>query len=216
MKKRWLCGIVCGWLISGSAWAGYDEDFTSGFGMGMGVVVSAYAADLGFHWARLPLDVSPDHATQSNVIEGLYRITDQVVSNLQAAGVVPYGIVNPRTNVNGQYMSAAQYAGVVSNLVERYDGDGLNDMPGLTYPIRVWELVNEYSSTIPGNPGNSLPRTNFISMVIQGSLAIHSACPQAWFAYDPFDTSDTQALLQQMAYTNIDVISFHTYAPLDK
>ncbi|MBI2441103.1 MAG: hypothetical protein HYV35_07010, partial [Lentisphaerae bacterium] len=46
--------------------------------------------------------------------------------------------------------------------------------------------------------------------------AIHSACPQAWFAYDPFDTSDTQALLQQMAYTNIDVISFHTYAPLDK
>ncbi|MBI2438826.1 MAG: hypothetical protein HYV36_08470, partial [Lentisphaerae bacterium] len=83
-------------------------------------------------------------------------------------------------------------------------------------PIRVWELVNEYSSTIPGNPGNSLPRTNFISMVIQGSLAIRSACPQAWFAYDPFDTSDTQALLQQMAYTNIDVISLHTYAPLDK
>ncbi|MBI3501324.1 MAG: T9SS type A sorting domain-containing protein [Bacteroidetes bacterium] len=29
------------------------------------------------------------------------------------------------------------------NLVERYDGDGVNDMPGLKQPITVWEFHNE-------------------------------------------------------------------------
>jgi hypothetical protein len=27
--------------------------------------------------------------------------------------------------------------------VERYDGDGIDDMPGLAYPIRHWEILNE-------------------------------------------------------------------------
>jgi Beta-galactosidase len=29
------------------------------------------------------------------------------------------------------------------HVVERYDGDGVNDMPGLTRPIKFWELWNE-------------------------------------------------------------------------
>jgi len=28
-------------------------------------------------------------------------------------------------------------------LVERYDGDGQDDMPGLKYPIKYWEVANE-------------------------------------------------------------------------
>ena len=27
-------------------------------------------------------------------------------------------------------------------LIERYDGDGYNDMPGLKYPIKYWEVMN--------------------------------------------------------------------------
>jgi hypothetical protein len=37
----------------------------------------------------------------------------------------------------------AAYANFVSKLVERYDGDGSDDMPGLTVPIKHWELMNE-------------------------------------------------------------------------
>lgn len=33
----------------------------------------------------------------------------------------------------------------VQSLVERYDGDGLDDMPGLIYPIRFWSDGNEYN-----------------------------------------------------------------------
>jgi hypothetical protein len=35
------------------------------------------------------------------------------------------------------------YKGWVSAVVERYDGDGVNDMPGLLSPITHWEVFNE-------------------------------------------------------------------------
>lgn len=37
------------------------------------------------------------------------------------------------------------YKRCVSALVERYDGDGIDDMPGLEYPIKYWEASNEPS-----------------------------------------------------------------------
>ena len=35
------------------------------------------------------------------------------------------------------------YSSWLSKVVERYDGDGFDDMPGLKYPIRHWEIGNE-------------------------------------------------------------------------
>lgn len=35
------------------------------------------------------------------------------------------------------------YKEFLSALVERYDGDGINDMPGLKIPIKYWEISNE-------------------------------------------------------------------------
>ena len=35
------------------------------------------------------------------------------------------------------------YKNFVSKLVERYDGDGADDMPGLTIPVKHWEVLNE-------------------------------------------------------------------------
>lgn len=37
------------------------------------------------------------------------------------------------------------YEGFVQRAVERYDGDGINDMPGLKYPVKYWEVSNEPS-----------------------------------------------------------------------
>lgn len=37
----------------------------------------------------------------------------------------------------------AAYKNFVGTLVERYDGDGIDDMPGLTMPIKHWEVMNE-------------------------------------------------------------------------
>lgn len=35
------------------------------------------------------------------------------------------------------------YSDFVQALVERYDGDGVDDMPNLKYPIKYWEVLNE-------------------------------------------------------------------------
>lgn len=35
------------------------------------------------------------------------------------------------------------YANFLGALVERYDGDGIDDMPGLAVPIKHWEIMNE-------------------------------------------------------------------------
>ena len=35
------------------------------------------------------------------------------------------------------------YQEFVTGLVERYDGDGIDDMSGLTFPIKHWEVMNE-------------------------------------------------------------------------
>ena len=35
------------------------------------------------------------------------------------------------------------YTAWLSAAVERYDGDGVDDMPGLEYPVRHWEVLNE-------------------------------------------------------------------------
>ena len=41
------------------------------------------------------------------------------------------------------------YATWLSDLVERYDGDGVNDMPGLTLPITHYEILNEPEMNSP-------------------------------------------------------------------
>lgn len=35
------------------------------------------------------------------------------------------------------------YASFLEKVVERYDGDGIDDMPGLKTPIKYWEIMNE-------------------------------------------------------------------------
>ena len=44
---------------------------------------------------------------------------------------------------SGQTENMAAFKAYLSKVVERYDGDGDNDMPGLQYPVRYWEVGNE-------------------------------------------------------------------------
>jgi len=47
----------------------------------------------------------------------------------------------PKTRAKPSNMNA--YKRFVEMLVERYDGDGTDDMPDLKYPIKYWEVANE-------------------------------------------------------------------------
>ncbi len=43
----------------------------------------------------------------------------------------------------GKPCSMEDYRSFLRKFVERYDGDGIDDMPGLIYPVKYWEIMNE-------------------------------------------------------------------------
>jgi hypothetical protein len=42
-----------------------------------------------------------------------------------------------------RYKDEAEYLRFLGRAVERYDGDGVDDMPGLTAPVKFWQIHNE-------------------------------------------------------------------------
>lgn len=75
------------------------------------------------------------------------------------------------------------YATWVSAVVERYDGDGVEDMPDLTQPITHWEVMNEPDLATPdGSPGLQFligEPEDYIVLLKATSSAIRVADPNA-------------------------------------
>jgi len=65
------------------------------------------------------------------------------------------------------------YLAFIQDVVERYDGDGKDDMPGLKNPILLWEVLNEYSCRWISTPEKL---GQFFKEVRK---AVHQACPEA-------------------------------------
>ncbi len=65
--------------------------------------------------------------------------------------------------------SMDDYKNFLVKLVDRYDGDGLNDMPGLTKPIKYWDVMNEpeFKMFFKGSKEDFIEIFNFSSKVIR-------------------------------------------------
>ena len=65
--------------------------------------------------------------------------------------------------------SMENYKTFLLELVDRYDGDGSNDMPGLTKPIIYWEIMNEpeFKMFFKGNEDEFVEIFNFSSKIIK-------------------------------------------------
>ena len=65
--------------------------------------------------------------------------------------------------------SMDDYKNFLIKLVDRYDGDGLNDMPGLTKPIKYWDVMNEpeFRMFFKGSKEDFIEIFNFSSKVIR-------------------------------------------------
>jgi len=72
------------------------------------------------------------------------------------------------------------YKSFLSKLVERYDGDGTNDMPGLIVPIQYYEISNEPSmqndflTFFKGSP------EEYVQILKNSNEAIKEACPDCF------------------------------------
>ena len=65
--------------------------------------------------------------------------------------------------------SMDDYKTFLLKLIDRYDGDGLNDMPGLTKPIKYWDVMNEpeFRMFFRGSKEDFVEIFNFSSKVIK-------------------------------------------------
>jgi len=75
----------------------------------------------------------------------------------------------------------------IKTVVERYDGDGIDDMPGLTIPIKYWEVMNEPDLFDPQDPNDEDSTLSFYkegpeeyaTLLIKTNQAIKEADPKA-------------------------------------
>lgn len=98
------------------------------------------------------------------------------------------------------------YSDWVKKIVERYDGDGVDDMPGLKMPIKYWEVMNEpdlsYKSTLPEDEAGSL---NFYK---QGPIEYGELLKKTYLAIKDAD-SEAQVLIAGAAGGDDKFIGFY-------
>lgn len=167
-----------------------------------------YAQDIGVGWERPALYASIPPAdsgwTWPQLTDAIYATIPNsmnILTNIDVrsfaysrAPEIPEEVRNittyyPRIS-SLKLIDEKRYVQFVRDLVERYDGDGLRDMPGLKNPVKYWQIDNELPG-IPPQGLNSLPTDpvnerwlnntikNYARVLRISSEAIKSADPQA-------------------------------------
>jgi hypothetical protein len=73
--------------------------------------------------------------------------------------------------------SMGDYKTFLSRLVDRYDGDGVNDMPGLTIPVKHWEIGNEPSMQGDRHTFFRGTEEEFVELTRESYETVKSECP---------------------------------------
>ena len=190
--------------------AGYDNN---GFGD---------AEHLGLGWAREPVYaiwalVEPDLSAGEYDFSMLDRQWRDVPATLRILGNITANFVrNPRDGYSlpNSYLPAdeGRYRQFVRATVERYDGDGIDDLPGLASPIRHWQV---------GNEPNNTRTSDFAALQRISYEAIKQACetcvvmiggvagfpPRYIHAFD----EGYRPILEALGGQYVDVFDFHWY-----
>lgn len=162
--------------------------------------------------------------------------TDLWVQTVQANGLEPVLMVSPwpgnRTGkYTGRYVpeDLDAYTAWVRTLVERYDGDGIQDMPGLRAPIRYWEVDNEpdlkftsppKDATAHLAPGTFCTPAEAAEVLLATAGAIRAAHPDARILnggiFRPHAETGRDYLQKLLAVPGagaaFDILSLHSYA----
>ncbi|MEM5797756.1 MAG: hypothetical protein QXD72_01750 [Candidatus Aenigmatarchaeota archaeon] len=95
---------------------------------------------LGFGWGRPLGDVFSQETIEKQKGSYDFSIPDEVVKQMQASGIQIFGTVFPTGMPKiKQSVDLSSFRNYVKAVVDRYNGDGKNDMPGLT-KITYWEV----------------------------------------------------------------------------
>lgn len=69
------------------------------------------------------------------------------------------------------------YKNFITMLVERYDGDGIGDMPNLQIPIKYWEILNEPSMQEEDLTFYKGTKEEYVQILKASHEAIKATCP---------------------------------------
>lgn len=161
--------------------------------------------------------------------------TDLWVKAAQAHDLEPILMVSPwpanqTANYTTQYVppDMAEYTRYVQAMVERYDGDGVEDMPGLLRPVIYWEVDNEpdLKNTLAPrgaqrdmDPATFCTPAEYAQVLIASAEAIRGASTTAKVLNGGFyrpHAEGGQAYMREVfavsgAAEAIDILSLHTY-----
>lgn len=168
---------------------------------------------LGGGFVRAATLITTAQAQNTNLID--FVPFDGAVSNAQARGLDVYGLVDA-ASVGGVWPAAADFARAFGLHVERYDGDGLRDMPGLAGPVRHWEVFNEFQQDAAKWAGCTLAM--YADYLSAAHATAHAADPATTILSSSFRGSSASTQYFEPLLTNypwvasaIDAISFHDY-----
>lgn len=99
-----------------------------------------------FNWESCDKEVKNSQKYGVNIIATIWPFADWDQSSCHSKISTSGSLI---FNELGEYRQKPcdmdSYQNFITNLVERYDGDGVDDMPGLVVPIKYWEVSNEPS-----------------------------------------------------------------------
>lgn len=176
------------------------------------------ALNLGVQWSRESIyaywsQIQPDLSQSVYNFETLDSLVSSYPSGIQILmNLAPQAMEEDSRCIPGTWIPVdqQQYAAFVKALVERYDGDGVDDMPNLTSIVRYWQV---------GNEPNDLVRTDFAVLQQITYVAIKEADPASTVlmggttssAYGWVHRFKKQHLpiLKALAGQYVDVFDFH-------
>ncbi len=149
-------------------------------------------AELGVTWKRAGFDIlNPD-----------FKPMDNQVMACQKAGIILHVIID----LPFPEIPPDEFARRVKEVVERYDGDGVNDMSELKFPVRHYEIMNEIHS----RPEWSLE--TYKEYYVKAYEAIKEACSECKVSPSSFIGPDREYLsfLKENSL-KFDFLSYHSY-----
>jgi hypothetical protein len=97
-----------------------------------------------FDWSGVDKYVQESQKYSFSILATIWPFTAWDQANWgPSTSTTRYANISQLGNSRRKPYSMDAYMNFVSALVERYDGDCKNDMPGLKYPIKYWEASNE-------------------------------------------------------------------------
>ena len=182
----------------------YEEALAGRFGAGGTESVDFESmVEAGVTWKRIT--VTLDNYNLSEI--------DALVKNTEKAGMILHVILSLTEYPTKQYeksLSANEFAEKAAEIVERYDGDGINDMPELRYPIKNYEIFNEFMPNI--GPWTNWSFDDYEEYYRAAHQSIKEACSDCQIAPSSFVGVNYEFLnFLKEREIEFDFLSYHSY-----